>query len=274
MFRSDVDRRGFLKSCYKIGGIAAIMGLGISAVEDAMGWGILPAVVGSGGSRWVSWNELSEEGLGDTSRNFVIFGENTSAGGDETGLGIVSGADLVFTQSGNIAGATGTPPHRPLVSASSQYFTFTNGLFDATLGGTNTWTLIMKIADIANGGTQLIFDCYGDPRVYLYKQATNEFSAHANAQHVGVTTDTVTNSGIVYFCMWSDGVYIRSGFKLLTKPTKWSDFDSGKRNSTKVNYSMPSWVNGTLFINNSAFLGDFTFYYLVMSRACLINNSA
>jgi len=45
---NDKTRREFLKSCFRIGGYAGIACLGMGAVEDARGWGILPAMVSQG----------------------------------------------------------------------------------------------------------------------------------------------------------------------------------------------------------------------------------
>lgn len=279
------DRRKFIRNLLAaagvVGGWEAFAVLhrygGDSLVKEAQAANLFISGHGGGGggaASWDAWDEADEAGWGDSANTFIGFFENTSAGGNETGQGAgLAGADLVLTQINNVPGATGTPLYRQLTLGSVHHFTYTSGLFDGTMGGTNTWTVIMKVADIIDGATQLILDS-GAPRNYLYKQADNTFKAYANGTHNAATTDTVPSSGIVYLCMWSDGTYIRSGFKTGTKPSKWSDFEANKRNSTTVDYAMPAWSSGLFYINNPSFPGTFKAYYIVLSKSCLIDNAS
>ena len=274
---SDKTRREFLKDCYKIGGYAGVACLGMGAVDDAMGLGILPALTFfdgvSAGTSWATWSETHEEGWGDSANTVIALAENPSASGNEVGQGAgLPEADRTFTQAGALPGATGSPPTRAFASPCQLFWT--DGLHDGVLGNRNVWTHLVKIEDIADGATQLFIDSTS-PRTYFYKQADNTFIFNMDNGAIShTTTDVMTASGIVYVCTWSDGTYIRSGFTIGTKPTKWSDFDVGKRNSTTSATARLLHSSGTIGFNQSGNFGTFKLHYIVFSKTCLIDNAS
>lgn len=102
------------------------------------------------GNSWANWDEGTEAGWGDQNNVFICFFENPVANGDETGQGGgLSGADLVLTEAGSVAGATGTPPTR-IFDGSDNRFQFTQNVFDNIAVGADEWTIILKLKDLAN----------------------------------------------------------------------------------------------------------------------------
>ena len=87
---TEINRRKFLQRCFQIGGIAALTGLGMGAVEDAIGFKILPAIAGGGGAvSCVSGNDaqtvlLIHSNSTDGSTTFV----DSSQGGTDHTAGI------------------------------------------------------------------------------------------------------------------------------------------------------------------------------------------
>jgi len=93
---------------------------------------------------WAAWDETSESGLASDD-TFVCFFENPSAGGDETGQGGgLTGSDLVLTQSGNVAGATGSPPSRQL-DGTDDYFSGTLNLPELIINPGDEFSIIRHV---------------------------------------------------------------------------------------------------------------------------------
>jgi len=241
-----LDRREFLKKAAKMAGggafgLAAMHSFGMGAVKDAMGHGILPAVVGSGGATpWGTWLERDEYGWGDQVNTFIALYENTSASGNETGQGAgLTGADLVVTQVGGVAGATGSPPSR-LLDGIDDEFIGTTPLFD--LISRPTWTILTKFGDIADSGNVkplFTWNSAGNAQqIWANKHSDNtaqvdfRVALGSDSPWVGGTSAAIPATGPVYFAIWADGVNkVRMGF-LATKPTKWSDFPANQRFET------------------------------------------
>jgi len=287
---NDKTRREFLKSCFRIGGYAGIACLGMGAVEDARGWGILPVIVGSGagpGTSWATWDEITESGWGDPVNNYIALFDG-SAAQNETGQGGgLSGADLALTQVNNVPAASGSPPTRALTTASTQYFTHTDtaGGIIAANGGAG-WSVIIKVNTFAVvGADQYIYwysvNAAGKLRVLLKKEnGSNKlnvgiYDVTAASWKLGPTstTDIIPATGDVYLCAWYDGTYFRAGFAT-TKPTKWSDFDATKR-LTDTNTSTA--VGPTAGIGASelgASPSTVKLYYIILSKTALIDNAS
>jgi len=279
---SDKTRREFLKSCFRIGGYAGIACLGMGAIEDARGWGILPAIVGSGGSNVVSWADWPEddESTLATADTFCMLFENPSDGGDETGQGsTLTGADLIFTSAGDapgMPGATGSPPSR-LLDGTSDYGDLTPALVNSLLSGKTTYTLCMKI-NVGAGYDDI------DTFIYFSDGATDaqiQLDIRSTKIRCGLydldngydgldTTDAITTGSIIYMCVFCDGVATRFGWTVGTKPTKLSDFAAGKiKTATNLYDNFGTFTTTTLFQIGGRFLPG-SAYFFVMSNKCLI----
>lgn len=236
-------RREFLKRCALLAGggatgLAALSAMGVS-LEEAYSLGIGPLLSrrgtgGSGPGAWVNWDEASEDTLdvdqdGDgTEDTYICFFENPANSGNETGRGAgLSGADLVLTQVGSVAGATGDPPTRPF-DHSDNRFSIPSAVTDLTGAGNGTgeYTLICKMKDLANHG-----GANSDYVLYINSTANEDVSREHTAEGLefgihGTPTASPGTSGDLYiiyakpsggntWCGWTD-----------SKPNSKSDIDS------------------------------------------------
>lgn len=238
---------------------------------------------------WSLWNEASERTLavdqdGDGAEDtFVVFFENTSAGGNETGWGVLSGANLVFTQDGNVAGAVGSPPYRVLDGANDRFF-YTTTFMTSMFNGQGAWTLLMKFADVSPNTKSLFQARRSTPPAYgwdVYGGGSGNLTVQCSPSGAGgdFTLDTSTaaampTSGALYVAVWFDGTYWRAGFSA-TRPTKWSDFSANNRISATTGTQWNCAFDGGKYL---AF-GDASHpaakaYYVVASKKCLIDNGS
>ncbi|MFH2074365.1 MAG: hypothetical protein ABIJ57_03320, partial [Pseudomonadota bacterium] len=230
---NDKTRREFLKTCFRIGGYAAIAQLGMGAIEDARGWGILPAIVGSGGGggTWATWDELSQSTLA-SDNTFVVLEDAPGNGDPETGEGGgLTGADLVLSDTGTVPAAVGSPPYRTF-NGVNMYQDPTVVAADLVDNVNKTWTAILKIGDLSVGALTQLFDFNsGTLALRVYADAAGLLQPYLT-DNVGfsapTTTDAIPGAGAVYIVIWADGTDARYGFAT-TKPTKWSDFEATKR---------------------------------------------
>lgn len=221
--------------------------------------------------------------------------DNTNTGGNETGTGGgLSGSDLIFTQGGSVAGATGDPSYRQL-DGSNDIFNAPSGAVDFLFD--STWTIILKVSDWvdAHTATYYTFLCrmrntngavimwYGGSGgggvtkamhcQYKDKNNTNILSANT------ATGDLIPTSGDLYFVGWNDGVNnARFGWST-TKPIKWSDFLSTRR----LEGSGPCDLSGSFtldsglwfrYINYQNSNANLKAHYIIFSNTCLIDNDS
>jgi len=261
---------------------------------------ILPA--GASKNSWTAWDEQSEftldvdqdgDGNGDT---FICFFENPTTGGDETGRGGgLSGSDLVLTQAGNIAGATGSPPTRYTDGSDDSFNLTTN--FAKTLFINTTWTIIAKGRDVKHGsgsnnisnicqfygnsagnrrcGISMVIDS-SEPNQVL---STWGYNAIDDTQAATVkTTAAVPTTGDVYFIHEWDGTTRRMGFST-TKPTSWDDIPSSQKITLNIggNYTDPVSFDqyGRRFFNdyNGGNAIEGYFYYVIVSKVPLLSGT-
>ncbi|MBU1307886.1 MAG: hypothetical protein KKF33_20470, partial [Alphaproteobacteria bacterium] len=167
--------------------------------------------------------------------------ENTSAGGNETGQGAgLSGADLVFTQAGNLAGATGTPPKR-VFDGGDDYGTVTAAMLDTILNNVgDAWTLVWKVNAATTGYRFLMAIAQDAGAAADYYLTVGKDNSATDKMRVTVkdalgeealnTVAATPTTGDVYFAVWAvgGGQPLRFGW-CITKPTKWSDFGANNR---------------------------------------------
>ena len=192
-------------------------------------WPVHP-IGGVGVTSWADWDETDLTLA--TDNIFVVLYHNTVAGSNETGSGGgLSGADLIVTQVGNVAGATGDPASRAL-DDSDDGFNCTVGLTDTLLKSQTTWQLIMKVIDPVGTG-QLIYLFETNNSIEIYLNATENIDGKIETNGVArvnaATTNGMAAATPYYVFCGTDGSSSYIGFKATTKPTKWSDFAANDR---------------------------------------------
>lgn len=233
---------------------------------------------------WKTWEEDSEATLASDDI-FVCFMENTNASGDETGQGGgLSGANLVLTESGTIAGATGTPPTRVLDGV-NDYFTMTNAAVDALIGNTdNTWTIILKVSTLTttNDYFMTFEQTGGDEFLRIYRTNVTGTLGFYTSQDDVAETKTTTNATLAdttyYIAFWTDGTTMRGGFTT-TRPTKLSDFDEDELVEFETNtgaFSGETFDAAQYIFAYSSGVSPIACkaYYTIISKTCLIDNNS
>ena len=296
---SDQNRREFLRNAFRLAGggaagLAAIQGLGLSAVEDAGAWGLLPALVSGGGgsggginTSLATWDQVTESGWGDSAHVNICILNALSAGSNETSVGVTSGIKLIFTQNGNIAGALldGVYYYRQ-IDNSDDWFAINQGWFNDIFYGSSSWTLMLKFRQRQSGESYLVvFDNNSaDPRLYFWNPSTNHarvMLTDSVGQEIIETTAAITVDGskVTYMAAWSDGVYTRMGFKEGGgPPTKWSDFPAANRAQFSRTFTFgqmgvsPSyygiWGAGGVRMKTT------DAYWSIAAKTCLIDNNS
>ncbi len=246
-----------------------------------------PAAAGGATSvAYASWDEATE-----LVNDSVVWLMESGASANETGVDNrtvpITGVDLVLTQVGSLAGATGSPPSR-LFDGGNDGVTLTTNATNVLANVTNTWTLLIKaeaLTDIqaANHGVVQIRDATPDnmiKTVYsggMIWQVEDSGSLRINS----TTTLPIPTTGMVHIAFWGDATYVRCGWVGAAggsgangQPTLSSDFPANNRKS----------YTGTVIWGNGHFSGlkeimrvGSTFavgklYYVLMSDTCLITN--
>ena len=277
-----MDRRQFLKRCFQIGGYAAIAQLGLGAIEDARGWGILPALMGGSEASattvaWSAWDELSEATFA-TDNIFVALMENTSAGGNEVGQGgNLSEVNRTLTQAGNIAGATGSPLTRQFDTG--KWMTFTDTLAQFLCSA--TYTIIMKWNTVndAQGTFFRITEAYNDPILRITHTA-GTISANTDASGSDSVADAFTAVGDLYIVFQADGG-VHNGMLAwsTTKPTDFSAIAAGQKKDIGTSGDISGEVAGGggnqllgsyLPSNNIQYQITGKLQYLILSNTALL----
>jgi hypothetical protein len=243
--QETMDRREFLKQCYKVGGFMAIIGLGLSAAKDAMAWGILPGIttaVSSGGFIWSNWDARTEDGI-DSESIFAIFGEGGN-GANEIGLGgNLSTANRTWTQNGAIPGSG---IYRTLDGA-TQWFDATTGWRDFFNGATK-YGLMFKMQDWNPGEDYeaIIKWAVGSELVLRVDNGTpRALQGYVDGNLIGTTADGLTTAGVIYCYLGCNGADTMVGFTSVGsgpggQPTKLSDFAATKRALRGATTTMPA----------------------------------
>ena len=241
------------------------------------------------------WTQASEisldkdqdgDGVEDT---YICLLENTTAGGNETGRGVVTGADLVLTEGGAVAvpGAVGSPPSRLFNNTDESNFTATSTLLETLLTG-NEFTIIVKIENLGNSITN-------DDAIFYLKDSDNKLwwfirqnptdnirvlingASDATEQDLGAAATNI----VLYLAMWRGSGNTRAGWcttgsGLTGQPTKWSDFAAGNRTEHASGVSPASGAFGTRYLlgngtNNGSI--DAKVYWVILSKTCLIKDN-
>ena len=235
---------------------------------------------------WQEWDDQTESYFADDPDTFCCVFENPVADGSEVGQGAgLSSTDRTVATlgAGALPGATGTPPRRSL-DGEYDLFRPSASFLNTMIGGSNVWTIGMKCYGRRSGDSSSYLWHFANSADSTEKIVMRNTSGHIiayvirNGSAYQVTTETSMDLTSNCWCMmWCDGVTLRAGQSRVF-PTKWSDFDSIRRGSRS--FSLPLYTNyalrgvfGDWYGSSSACFGTEA-YWFVVSRACLIDNTA
>lgn len=288
-----ISRREFLKQAYRIGGIAALYSLGGSKlVDECLGGNyFISGHVGAVAGDWADWDEIDEAGWGDTTNvNITIYDGGANA--DETGGGIVTGADRVHTQVGSVGAAVndGGYYYRPLDGANDA-FTVTD-TWGAIFAGETKYGLIVKCY-LDSTDLECLVNIQHDPNFRLMmRQNDNKLKYYFDdSDNAGVENGPTGGIGDIdnmvgYACMWTDGTVSRGGFcvggagsGINGQPTKWSDFAVAQRIQAAAlydNLGAPTLANNAFGRSSAAeaYTKGRIYYVLAWKGIDLIDNAA
>ena len=182
-------------------------------------------------SSWESWNQTDQDKLASTNIYACVF--SGGASDDETGAGGgLAGADLVLTQNGAIPAVSGG--FREL-NGVDQYFNVSQAL--ANFCKEAEYTVVIKAKEFTNyyGLYNRIIDFRnaGDSEALCISSSNSKMDLQVDSTHNG-TTDSLDDTSTFYYFAGRSGGEIRGGFctsgsGASGQPTKWSDFEVGKR---------------------------------------------
>lgn len=296
----DMDRRQFIRNAFLMAGggwagFKALYALGGDAlIREAQAKNyILGGHVASGGGAgaYAGWDQSSKSTLdmdqdGDGNEDtHVMLLENVAAGGNETGVGYVTGADLVWTQQGNLAGASGG--FRSFDGGDDK-LAITQPLSNIVCG-TDTYSCIIKLKDWVQ---------VNEPALFFRNAAANDYftihrpgtpgplSAHfivAGSQKMGgATTNDLPGTGTYYVVNCCNGTnhlygFTSSGSGAGGQPTKLSDFAANDRVITAFSAQMPVDSFDThreLACETGSYFTDLDIAWVLLSRVCVIDFSS
>jgi hypothetical protein len=270
------------KTVFILFGLAIILTFSFSLAWPPINPGILGGSSGMGGSKntaWLNWDEISESGWGDSANTFICLFDGS---GNETGIGGgLAGTDLILTNYG-VPAATGSPPSRHFTIGNAQYFEMIPTATKALLGSGNKWTIITKCYNPTVGSNNSGIFSFGD--------ADN----HVEMNLSGYMVTVVINSSIrisypwndlaelysakyVWIAAWSDGLIVCTGVYTGTnQPTKKSQFQkigtwTGNGDMSGMG-AAPTYKYMGRSIDGHYADGDY--FYLIMSKSCLIDNAS
>jgi len=253
--------------------------MGLGAVEDAMGWGIMPAVVGSGGGEasggtsWANWDETTESGWGDQTNNLIWIMDGGASANEVGQGGGLSESDRTLTQVGDIAASSGSPPKR-LVDrlAGNDYFKGTANavkMMDGTvftyIAKCNGMSAIGGVIEFYDGSQHLL--CNSSGRFYT--------SGYTTDSDVSWATGPGMPTGDIYFYLIDDGTNTTWGWNI-TKATKLSDIPAAQRITKGAINGVQDGPSRTSLLGSEASdVNLITYvYYIVISKLCLIDTGA
>lgn len=278
-----MNRRDFIKSL----GIAG----GALATGSALAWPTInPAFLRGGPSiggvtSYALWDG-GETGWGDPSNNHIMVMAG-AANADESGIGIVTGADLTWSRGGTVP-AVDVNGYRQIDLSKPGYFTISSALANAVFDG-NTWTYLIEMdaaayTEVTNDSCIL----YVAGTNYLYLGIGNQaagwplfLQTDAGGEVYLSTTSLSFPAATHLWCgVWSDGTYIRAGTTStgtgpVGQPLKWSEFGSTARVSSAQNADITNDLTA-LFACGFSFVRAFSFNArrLLLSKHCLIDNNS
>lgn len=237
---------------------------------------------------WATWDELTEDSIADDPI-YVCILSNTTAGGDEVGLGsTVNAANRTLTETGTVTGAVGDPYWRRKLDGTSDWFDYTPQLWNDMIVSEPAWTYCLKIKTFSTVPDCTLAYAYNAANGHLLRIATISravrfYLTNTRGTTYKTTVGKLAASTTYYIMLWSAaGEQARGGFSA-TKPTRLSDFDADNRVAIgfqgDFNTNFATAI-GTLEIGRWAGTGTPGGYYngyvhyFLLASDCLIDNAS
>ena len=232
-----INRREFLKRAYQIGGLAGLYAMGgQNLINEALAKSTFISGHVSGGS-YANWNETDEAGWGDSVNVNICLAQATTVA-NEISQGVLTGANLIYTQNGAIAGGDGTK--RPFDGVNDM-MSATNVFANTFLSFDDPTFLIIHKLDTVNknsydtgvnyidctGNTEMLhtkiqFNNDGDNTLGILWKDAGAYAANTE------TVDVIPLTGIVYIYQQANAGKIQAGWDTV-KRTAWADIPAGQK---------------------------------------------
>jgi len=225
-----------------------------------------------------NWNEIDEVGWGDSANTVIGFMEALGAGDDETVQGGgLAGADLVWTETGTLPGATGSPLTRQFDTGI--YMNMTQTCAEITKG--STWCIILKLLDF-NDVTEGTFIklSKGDNDIIIALYHINRTIGARFLANIGdATSAAAPSTGTVYVAMQANGVDDVTYGWGTSKIVRWSDIPSTQKGTIvgiKGNASAQTYIATQQYImnyyggSNAAYQVTAKVQHLIISKSVII----
>ena len=224
-------------------------------ISDAFWW-FQTVIVGTAGQSWESWDEESEDTLrldhsgdGQEDTNIMFMGAS-GAGDDEVSRGVLSGVNLVGTETGNLAGASGigSNVNRDYDNVDDD-MSVTQTYLDTMLSGSK-WTALLKANpdDVTDIYVYYFNDAALTDQLYLYMAADSTLQLYLEDSNSVIVNGTKTANAVVsgtttYFFAVSSGTTVYWGFETF-KPTTIAGLTAGNYNEALHTPSFEAGFDG------------------------------
>jgi len=252
----------------------------ITSNQSTRAWGPLPSIVGGGRgivSLYDAWDETDEAGWGDSANTVIGFMEALNAGDDETVQGGgLAGADLVWTETGTLPGATGSPPTRQFNTG--YLMDMTQACAEITKG--STWCIIVKLIDLNDVEGSFVRLSKGDnDTIILLHHLNRTIKANFLANAGDATYSAAPATGTVYVAMQANGVDDVTYGWSTDKIVRWSgipDSQKGTIAGIKGDASAQTYIATQQYImtyyagSNAAYQVTAKVRYIIISKSVII----
>lgn len=218
---------------------------------------------------WATWDEVTQDGWGDSANTFICLFDAPNLADHEIGLGGgLSEVNRTVYQVNNVPGAVGSPPYRQLTAAPQQWFEFSRAASYVALG--NVYTSLAKIKDLTVSNDVVIAQESGGTAQCVYLTG-GKVRSLITGVHDKTTTNSYPTTGDVYFFQCCNGTNTVAGFST-TKPTTLTGLTAGDYVQTAGSHVQMDLINyHHLFYDNGGAWATVKLYYLILSKSCLIS---
>lgn len=243
-------------------------------LQEAKAHGIMPMIMTGGAAAtntsWSNWDGVTESGWGDD--EWISLCESGASQNETAMCPSMSGAELVMTQAGAIAAATGSPPTRYVDRSGGDYFSVHQSVVNRLNGKTFTYIAYCNQLSVHGG----ILEFYDGTR-HLFVDTDGRFytSGYTTNSDVSWASSPTTPTGNIYFVLFDDGTNTYWGW-CTTKPTKLSDIPSTQRVSkTSIDGTQSGSSRKAVLGSDSTSTSVKIYgYYVLVSDECLIDTTS
>jgi len=228
-------------------------------------------------SPYAKWDETDEAGWGDSANTVIGFMEGLVNGDDETVQGGgLAGADLVWTETGTLPGATGSPLTRQFDTG--YYMDMTQTCAEITKS--TTWCVIMKLLDLNDAQGAFFRFSKGDNDTIIKlshssRQLTGEFLASSGS----ATSGAAPSTGWVYVAMQANGTDdVTYGWDT-KKIVRWSHLPASQKGtiagekgdaSAQVYFATQQYIMTSYVGSNAALQITAKLRHMIVSKSVII----